>query len=80
MTAVVVAIAHKHTFRFKEQSILTSRAGFANHLPRISILSGSNDRTACVWEGGIWYLIFLLAYAFMFFVVMQTCFHLVGVI
>ncbi len=31
MAAVVVAITHKHTFRFKEQSILTSRTGFAYH-------------------------------------------------
>ncbi len=31
MAAVVVAIAHKHTFRFKQQSILSSRAGFTYH-------------------------------------------------
>ncbi len=31
MAAVAVAIAHKHTFRFKEKNILTSRAGFAYH-------------------------------------------------
>ncbi len=52
MAAVVIAIAHKHTFTFKEQSILISRAVFANRLPRIGMLNGNNDSTACVCVGG----------------------------
>ncbi len=35
MVALVVAIAHKHMPRSKEQSILTGRTGFANHLPKV---------------------------------------------
>ncbi len=38
LAAVVIAITHKHTFCFKEQSILTSRAVFANNLTRFGIL------------------------------------------
>ncbi len=30
---MVIAIAHKHTFRVKEKSILTTRAVFAYYLP-----------------------------------------------
>ncbi len=46
MAAVVIAIAHKHMFRFKEQSMLTSTAVFAYHLPRIGIFNGNNfDQT-----------------------------------
>ncbi len=43
-----VMAAHKHTFRVKEKSILTSKAVFANHLPRIGILGGNSDITGCV--------------------------------
>ncbi len=40
LAAVVIAIAHKHTFRVKEKKgILTSRAVFANHLPKFGILN-----------------------------------------
>ncbi len=39
VAAVVKVIAHKHTFRVKEKNILTSRAVFANHLPRIGFLN-----------------------------------------
>ncbi len=40
MAAVVVTIAHKHTPRFKEQSMLTCRAVLAN------------GQLVCVWGGG----------------------------
>ncbi len=42
MAAVVIAIAHKYMFRFKEQCILASTAVFAYHLPRIGIFNGNN--------------------------------------
>ncbi len=35
MVALGVAIAHNHMSRFKEQSILTGRTWFANHLPKM---------------------------------------------
>ncbi len=57
--AVVIAIAHKHMFRFQEQSILTSRAVFANRLPRIGILNGNNDSTGSVGGGVCHNFIFL---------------------
>ncbi len=46
-----VMAAHKQTFRVKEKSILTSKAVFANHLPRIGILNGNNDSIGCVRGG-----------------------------
>ncbi len=80
MAAVVIAIVHKPTFRFNEQGILTSKAVFAYRLPRIGILSGSNDSTARVW-GGDEYAISLSFFLYIndFFEAMQACFHLVGV-
>ncbi len=76
MAALGIAIAHKHTIRFKEQGILTSRAVFAYRLPRIGILSGGN-----VGGGGDEYAISLSLFLYIndFFVAMQACFHLVGV-
>ncbi len=59
IAAVVIAIAHKHTSRFKEQSILTTRAVFANHLPRIGILNENNDETGSVSGGREEYVIIL---------------------
>ncbi len=51
MAAVVITMAHKHTFRLKAESKLTSRTVFANHLPRTGIFTGNNDSTACVRGG-----------------------------
>ncbi len=51
MPAVIIATAQKHTFRFKERSIFSKRAVFANHLPRIGILNLNNDTTACMRGG-----------------------------
>ncbi len=48
MAAVVKAIAHVPCHK---KSMLTSRAVFANHLPRISALNGSSDSTGCVRGG-----------------------------
>ncbi len=36
MAAVVIEIAHRHTLRFKQQSILTTCAEFAKHCRVIS--------------------------------------------
>ncbi len=52
MAAVVIALALKHTFHFKEQSIPTSRAVYANRLLRIGIVNGNNDNTTRVCGGG----------------------------
>ncbi len=60
MAAVVSAIAHKHTFRFKEQSILASRAGFANHRPRIRYFRWKQWEHSLCMGGGVWHLLFLL--------------------
>ncbi len=51
MAAVIIAIAQKHTFSFKEQRIFTKRAVFANHLPRIGIINGNNYSTVCICGG-----------------------------
>ncbi len=47
-----VMAARKHTFHVKEKSILTSKAVFANHLPRIGVLIWNSDGTGCVRGGG----------------------------
>ncbi len=62
MAAVVLAIAHKHTFRFKEQSILACRAGFVIIGLGLGILDGNNENTACAWveEYGIFFSFCLL--------------------
>ncbi len=52
MAAVVITMAHKHTFRLKAES----RAVFANHLPRIGVLNGNSDCTGCVRGGGVFFL------------------------
>ncbi len=70
MAAVVIAIAHKHTVRFKEQSILTSRAVFANRIPRIDMLNRKKDSTACVCgerEG------FIVSFFFFFYIFKIFC-------
>ncbi len=48
MAAVVIATAH---VPLQKKSILTSRAVFANHLPRIGVLNGNSDSTGCVRGG-----------------------------
>ncbi len=54
---------------------------FANHLPRIGVLNGNNGSKGCVRGGREEYAIILsFFYTFMFFVAIQACFHLVGVI
>ncbi len=58
MAAVVIAIAHKHTFRVKEKNIITIRAVFVNHLPWIGILNGNNGSTGRV-RGGVWSFFFI---------------------
>ncbi len=69
MAPVVIAIAHKHTFRVKEKSILASRAVFANHLPRIRILNGNNGSSGCVCgrgEEGVCHHFIFFSYIFSF--------------
>ncbi len=61
MAAVGIAIAHKHTFRFKEQNMLTSRAVFANRLPRIGILNRRAVQLVCE-ENEFIYLFFFFLY------------------
>ncbi len=56
MAAVVIAI---HTLRIKEKSILTSRAVFANQLPRIGVVNGNSGSTGCVLRGREEYAIIL---------------------
>ncbi len=56
MAAVVIAIAHVPYYR---KSILTSRAVFANHLPRIGVLNGNSDSTGCVRGGNEEYAMML---------------------
>ncbi len=43
----------------KKNSILTSRAVFANHLPSIGVLNGNSDSTGCMREGREEYAIIL---------------------
>ncbi len=62
MAAVVLAIAHKHTLRFKEQSMPTSRRGFANHLPRIRYFKLKQSRYSLY----VWHLLFLFSYTVFF--------------
>ncbi len=45
MATVVIAIAH---VPYQRKNILTSRAVFANHLPRIGVLNGNSDSLGCV--------------------------------
>ncbi len=73
MAAVVIVIAHKHTFRVKEKNILTSRAVFANHSPRIGILNGKNDSAGCVRGGREEYAIILsfFLYLYVFFCLLR---------
>ncbi len=81
MAAVVIAIAHKHTFCVKEKNILTIKAVFVNHLPRIGILNGNNDSTGRVRGGRMEFLFYLFFwYSYGFFVAIHACFHLVGII
>ncbi len=62
MAAVVIAIAHVPY----QKNILTRRAVFANHLPRIGVLSGNSDSTGCVCGGREEYVIILsFFYTFM---------------
>ncbi len=56
MAAVVIAITH---VPYQRKSILTSRAVFANHLPRIGVLNGNSDSTGCVRGGRDEYAIIL---------------------
>ncbi len=46
MATVVIAIVRVP--RQRKKYILTSRAMFANHLPRIGVLNGNNNSTGCV--------------------------------
>ncbi len=66
----------------KKKSILTSKAVFAHHLPRIGVLNGNSDSTGCVHGGREEYAIMLsfLLYIYGFFAAIQACFHLIGVI
>ncbi len=84
IATVVIAIAHKHTFRVKEKSILASRAVFANHLPRIRILNGNNGSSGRVCgrgeEGVCHHFIFLLISSVLLPFAIHACFHLVGVV
>ncbi len=66
IAVVVIKIAHKHTFRFKEQRILTSRAVFAYHLPRIGILNENSDSTAHVCGGRVECAIILSIFSYIF--------------
>ncbi len=76
MAAVVIAIVH---IPCQRKSLLTSRAVFDNHLPRIGVL---NDSTGCVLGGREDYAIILSFFLIFiwFFVAIQAGFHLVGVI
>ncbi len=78
MAAVVIAIAHVPYLRKK--NILTSRAVFANHLPRIGVLNGNIDSTGCVRGGrGSMPLFYLFLYIYVF--CRDTgLFHPVGII
>ncbi len=67
MAAVVIAISHKHAFRFKEQSILTNRTVFANRQPRIGISGWNNDSTAYLCGGRSLPSFYLFLYIFMIF-------------
>ncbi len=61
MAAVVIAIARKHTFRFKEQNILIRRVVFANRLPRIGILNRRAVQLVCE-ENELIFLFFFFLY------------------
>ncbi len=56
MAAVVIAIEH---VPYQGKSILTSKAVFANHLPRIGVLNGNSNSTGCVHGGREEYAIIL---------------------
>ncbi len=59
MAAVAIAIAH---VPHQRKNILTSRAVFANHLPRIGVLNGNSDSTGCVRGGREEYAIIFFLY------------------
>ncbi len=77
MAAVVIAIAHVPNQRKKAYS-LTEQC-----LPRIGVLNGNSGSKGCVRGGREEYAIilsFFSLYIYGFFVRIQACFHLVGVI
>ncbi len=48
MGLVVIAVGHAP---YQRKVMLTRRAVFANHLPRIVVLNGNSDSTGCVRGG-----------------------------
>ncbi len=67
MAAVVIAVARAP---YQRKNILTSRAVFGNHLPRLGVLHGNRDRSGGVRGGREEYAIivsFFLKYLWLFF-------------
>ncbi len=69
MSAVVIAIAH---FPYQIKSMLTIRAVFANHLPRIGVFNGNSDSTGCVRGGREEYAIILSFFVYTFMVFLRN--------